>query len=103
MDKVNGFPKDLQAILKGLNHPNRQAILVELKENPRLSFSEIESRTNIESSLLSSHLNNLIENLLVERYYDHFTAQKTYSYYELSTIGKRIITSLEAAFYGINK
>ena len=94
-----GFSEDLQSIIKGLDHPNRQEILNVLRENTRLSFSEIEKKTNINSSLLANHLNNLIENLLVERFYDHYSEKNAYSYYELSIIGKRIITALEAAFY----
>ena len=95
-----GFANDLQFIIKGLDSPNRQEILKELKNHQRLSFSEIEQQTGINSSLLSSHLNILIDNLLVERYYEHVSERKAYSYYELSGVGKRVIAALESALYG---
>ena len=100
-DKQTGFNEDLQSIIKGLDQPNRQEIIKTLRRNQRMSFTEIEKATNIKSSLLSNHLNNLIDNLLVERYYDHHSEKNAYSYYELSTVGKRIISALETAFYDL--
>jgi DNA-binding HxlR family transcriptional regulator len=94
-----GFHEDLQMIIKGLDQSNRQEIIKILRRNTRMSFSEIEKESKINSSLLASHLNNLINNLLVERYYDHYSEKNSYSYYELSNMGKRIIFALEAAFY----
>ena len=97
------FPEDLQAIIKGLDQNNRQIIINILKKYQILSFSDIQSISKINSSLLSNHLNQLIELLLVTRYYDHLKDGRAYSYYELSTIGRRMVDALEAAFYGVTE
>ncbi len=99
-EEAGGFQEDLQSIIKGLDHSNRQEIIKALRKYNRMSFSEIEKETHIKSSLLSNHLNNLVENLIVDRFYDHSSDKNSYSYYELTKIGKRIITALETAFYG---
>ena len=99
-EEVAGFPEDLQSIIKGLDHPNRQEIILALRKNNRMSFSEIEKATHIKSSLLANHPNNLVENLIIDRFYDHSSEKNAYSYYELTVVGKRIISSLETAFYG---
>ncbi|MCW4013409.1 MAG: winged helix-turn-helix domain-containing protein [Candidatus Bathyarchaeota archaeon] len=99
-EEVTGFHEDLQSIIKGLDHPNRQEIIKTLRKNNRMSFSEIEKETHIKSSLLANHLSNLVENLIVDRFYDHISEKNAYSYYELTVVGKRIISALEAVFYG---
>ncbi len=101
MNEGFGFTEDLQSIIRGLDHPNRQEIIKALMKNNRMSFTEIRKETGINSSLLSNHLNNLIENLIVDRFYDHISEKKSYSYYELSSVGLRIVSALEAALYDV--
>jgi DNA-binding transcriptional ArsR family regulator len=94
ISKIQEFPTELVKALEGLNHINRQKILITLLEGKQLSFSDIKHRTDMNDALLSSHLRKLKDSLLVEQYYQHIQNKQDYSYYQLTEYGKNILTKL---------
>lgn len=92
--KIVEFPTELSQAIEGLNHINRQKILVSLFNYEEQSFSEIKKETELNDALLSSHLRKLKDSLLVEQYYKHVENKQDYSYYKLTKYGKTILTNL---------
>ena len=88
------FPYELKIAIDGLNNENRQKILLILENEEKLSFSEIEKKSEIEKALLASHLKKLIRTLLVEHFYEHEVGNDKFSYYKISALGKLLLQNI---------
>jgi predicted transcriptional regulator len=95
----NEFPYELRLAVDGLNNEYRQQILMILKDIDHLSFSEIKSKVNIKPPLLSSHLRKLTECLLIEHFYEHTLYDERFSFYRISSFGKRVVENLLDTMY----
>lgn len=100
---VNQFPYEIQLAIKGLNNKNRQKILTILRKHEKISFSEISRETSIGRSLLASHLNTLIDCLMVDHFFEHEIGVESYSFYKITSFGRRIVEHLLNALYVVKK
>lgn len=90
--------EEIRLAVKSLDSPIRQAILVLLKTNVELSFSDIQEELGLDKVKLNFHLKNLFSSALVDHFYRHEVGNPKYSYYSLSRLGKRVLANLIQAF-----
>ena len=88
------LPYELRIAIDGLNNPNRQKILLILENEDKLSFSEIERKSELDKALLASHLRKLIRTLLIEHFYEHEVGNDRFSYYRISSLGKLLLQNI---------
>lgn len=91
---ANKLPREIAQIIKSLNHPIRQAILMLLNEKNELSFSKIIDRLQLDKVTLNNHLKNLYSAGLIDHYFRHEFGNQEYSYYAMTTLGRRVISNL---------
>lgn len=96
---IEVFPPELSNAIKGLSNENRQKIIINLYNEIKLSFSELQSRTGINASLLSNHLKKLKDSMLIERIFDRIVGEVVYSFYKITKYGKDIVERLFGLFY----
>ena len=98
MDKVeecaNIIPPETRLIIAALDNPIRQAILVLLSQRKELSFSEMQKEFGIEKLTLNFHLKKLFSSALIDHYFKHELGNQKYSFYSITSLGSRILTSL---------
>lgn len=95
---AEGFPEEVKLAIKSLDNPVRQSVLMLLNNNNELSFSEIRRELQVNKLQLNFHLKNLFSSALIDHYYRHELGNSNYSYYSLTSLGKRIIAHLISAF-----
>ncbi len=95
---IDVFPPELSKAIAGLSNENRQKILINLYNEIKLSFSELQNRTGINASLLSNHLKKLKQSLLIEQIYDRVIGEVAYSFYKITKYGKDIMSRLFGLF-----
>jgi len=89
------LPPQTRQLLKALDNPTRQAILVLLNECPDYSFTEIQKTLGLEKRALAFHLKKLFSANLISRRLQAGTHK--YSYYSLTPFGTQILASLTSA------
>lgn len=88
------LPEEIIQIVRSLNHPIRQAILVLLNKEGELSFSRIKERLKLDKITLNNHLKNLYGAGLIDHYFRHEFGNQEYSYYAVTTLGRRVLSNL---------
>jgi predicted transcriptional regulator len=96
-ENTNIFPNETRLIIAALDNPIRQAILTLLTQKKELSFSEIQNELNLEKLTLNFHLKKLFSSALIDHYFKHELGNQKYSFYAITPLGTRIITSLKNA------
>jgi DNA-binding transcriptional ArsR family regulator len=92
-----GMPEETRMILASLDNPVRQAILMLLSQKGELSFSAIQKELGLGKLTLNFHLKNLFAAALIDHYFKHEFGKQQYSYYSITTLGKRVLSNLEKA------
>lgn len=92
-----GIPQEIRLIIAALDNPIRQAILILLSEKKELSFSDMQKEFNIEKLTLNFHLKKLFATALIDHYYKHELGNQKYSFYTITPLGCRILSSLNNA------
>lgn len=95
---VKLIPYELRMAMEGLSNEARQAIVVALKENERLRFSELRRSLSIPKSDLAFHLNRLMQAGLISHRYDKFPSEERYGYYCLSELGENLLQGIQESF-----
>jgi DNA-binding transcriptional ArsR family regulator len=91
---VRELPEELIQIVRSVNHPIRQAILVLLNKETELSFSKIKERLGLDKITLNNHLKNLYGAGVIDHYFRHEFGNQEYSYYAMTTLGRRVLSNL---------
>src|SRR4030043_595592 len=91
------IPQDATRIIASLDDPIRIAILVLLNKNNELSFSDIKKELGLTKLTLNYHLKNLYSTGLTDHYFRHELGNQKYSYYSITDLGKRVLSSLVKA------
>ncbi len=91
------IPQDAIRIIASLDDPIRIAILVLLNKNNELSFSDIKRELGLTKLTLNYHLKNLYSAGLTDHYFRHELGNQKYSYYSITDLGKRVLSSLVEA------
>lgn len=90
----NQVPKLLKNSIKALDNEKRQGIMMYLLEKGPKSFMEISNDLKVKKNTLSHHISILMRFGLLYNFYNKNEFNDKYSYYEVSKLGKRIMTSL---------
>ncbi len=90
------FPLEIRLIVNSIADENRLAILLMLlKKEEELTFSQIADLLEIKSNTLSHHLKNLTQVGLVQNFYKKKESPSTeYSFYKYTDLGKDLISNL---------
>ena len=91
---TNELPLVVRNSIKALNDGKRQSILIYLLKKGSRSFTEICKDLNISKNNLSHHIKILMRYGLVYNFYNRNEYDDKYSFYEISKLGKVIITNL---------
>src|SRR3989304_4370316 len=101
MEKIKEYAKELseetRLIIAALDNPIRQAILMLLYKRAELSFSDMQKELGLAKLTLNFHLKKLFSSALVDHYYKHEFGNQKYSFYVITPLGNRILTSLSKA------
>ena len=100
---INDIPEDFESLLYSLGNENRVKIILLLKKNESLSFSEIVHKSGIQKSLLASHLKKLELSGMIQNFFKKQSEKSGYSFYELTKFGKLIITSVISSYINYYK
>jgi len=87
---LDELPEDFELLLKNL--------VLLLRTNESLSFSELVNKSGIQKSLLSNHLNKLEISGLVQNYLKKDLTSSNYSFYELTRFGRKFINDFIASY-----
>ena len=88
------IPEDITQIIAALDDPIRRAIMVLLTKNTEITFSDIKRELGLPKLTLNYHLKNLYSAGLTDHYFRHELGNQKYSYYAITTLGKRVLLSL---------
>ena len=95
---IDDIPEDFESLLYSLGNKNRVKIILILKKNKNLSFSEIVLKSGIQKSLLASHLKKLELSGMIQNFFKKQNEKSGYSFYELTKFGKLISTSVISSY-----
>jgi len=90
-------PQEAMQIIASLGDPTRIAILVLLSKYGDLSFSDIQKELGLAKLTLNYHLKNLYSAGMTDHYFRHEFGNQKYSYYSVTSLGKRTLSSLVSA------
>lgn len=96
-ERSKEIPQETRLIIAALDNPIRQAILVLLSQKKELSFSDMQKEFSIEKLTLNFHLKKLFATALIDHYYKHKIGNQKYSFYSITPLGCRILSSLNNA------
>jgi len=88
------IPEEFVYLLKAISNEFRFKLALLLLKKVRLSFSEITHLTQIDNSLVKSHLNKLEIGGIIKNYFEKSAATKEYSFYTLTNFGKELVLNL---------
>ncbi len=88
------LPLLVRDLIKAFSDESRQKILIYLKKKGTKSFIEISKELEIPKNNLSHHIKTLMRYGLIYNFYRRNKFADKYSFYEISKLGKKIITSL---------
>jgi len=91
------LPEEFRLVVRSLDNPIRQAILVLLSGNLEWPFSSIQKELELDKVKLNFHLKNLFSSALIDHYYKHEVGNQKYSYYSITPLGRRVLTYLNRA------
>jgi DNA-binding transcriptional ArsR family regulator len=92
------FPSMIVRALEALGDKNRREILIHLKNKGALAYSELQVATSLEKGTLNHHLERLMAGALIRNYRGESPANQYSSFYELSSIGGRLIENILESF-----
>lgn len=96
-ERSKQLPQETRLVIAALDNPIRQAIMVLLSENKELTFTEMQKEFNLEKLTLNFHLKKLFAAALIDHYFKHEVGNQKYSYYAITSLGRRILNSLNNA------
>ncbi len=88
------IPNEIRKAVKAFGNDVRCAIIVDLIRKEELTFTQLKEDFDIDTGLLSNHLNILMDSAIVEHYYKHELGNEEYSYYGLTLFGKDIFRGI---------
>ena len=91
------IPEDVVQTIAALDDIIRQAILVLLTKHDELTFTEIQKELGLGKLVLNYHLKILFSAGLTDHYFKRELGNPKYSYYSITTLGKRVLTKLVEA------
>lgn len=94
---LNEIPQETKLIIAALDNPIRQAILVLLSKRGQLTFSDFQKELDIDKLKLNFHLKKLFSSALIDHYYKHELGNQKYSFYSITSLGRRVLTNLNSA------
>ncbi len=89
--------RDIVRALDAFSNETRLLIVDELYINGELSFTSLLKKLGIEKATLTFHLKKLTAAGILEHFYRHTLGDDKYSYYGLTTFGKRIFLKITDA------
>ncbi len=87
-------PDEVVKIITALNDPVRRAVLILLNKQSEVSFSDIQRELDVNKLTLNYHLKNLYSVGLVDHYFRHELGNQKYSYYTMTSLGKRVLNNI---------
>lgn len=87
-------PDEVVKIITALDDPVRRAILILLNKHNEISFSDIQRELDVSKLILNYHLKNLYSVGLVDHYFRHELGNQKYSYYTMTSLGKRVLNNI---------
>lgn len=97
MKYTQELPQEATLIITSLDDPIRRAILILLRKYDELSFSDMRKELGLTKLTLNYHLKNLYSAGLTDHYFRHEFGNQKYSYYSITSLGKRILSNLVKA------
>ena len=95
MSKKLSFPPVLSRALDALGQENRRKIITLVMSNKDISFSDLSSELNMNSSTLNFHLKELMKASLIDNHYAKTeNPGRKYSYYKMTSFGEDLCKSL---------
>lgn len=94
MKYAQELPQEATLIITSLDDPIRRAILILLRKYDELSFSDMKKELGLTKLTLNYHLKNLYSAGLTDHYFRHEFGNQKYSYYSITSLGKRILSNL---------
>jgi len=91
---INEIPLVVKNSIKALSDEKRQNILIYLLRTGSKSFTDISKDLSLSKNNLSHHIKTLMRYGLVYNFYNRNEFVDKYSFYEISKLGKVIITNL---------
>jgi DNA-binding transcriptional ArsR family regulator len=92
------FPLSLVRAVEALSEKHRREIFMSLNDKPGLAYSELKAITGLDKGTLNHHLEKLIAGALIRNFRGESPANQYTSFYEISSIGKRLLTNLYSTF-----
>ncbi len=90
VDKADSILEDFISILLSLNSRLDWYILRDLSEREK-KFSELAKDLDVDDKKLADHLEKLVKHGIITHYYKYKFLNPDYSFYALSSIGRKII------------
>jgi len=103
---LNRIPKNLIAILKGLNNQFRIQLLEKILEDNNISLSKIQKFTQKPNGYILNHIHTLELAGIIQNYVKKSTTSREYSFYSVTPLGGIIfscIKKVNSEIYGISK
>lgn len=88
------IPEEITQIIASLNDSKRIAILILLGKYDELCFSDIKKELGLSTLTLNYHLKDLYSAGLTDHYFRHEFGNQKYSYYSITSLGKRVVSNL---------
>jgi len=92
------FPKAIVAAIDALADKHRRQILIHLKENGPLAYSELVTQTSLEKGTLNHHLEKLMAGALIRNFKGASPVNQYSSFYELSSIAIKLVDNVFNSF-----
>lgn len=90
----NTYPDDFKFLLKGIGNKFRFILSFYLLNRENASLSEIARYTNKKNSLVLNHISKLELGGIIQNFIEKREGTNEYSYYELTKLGKNVISNL---------
>ncbi len=98
MEEKPDFPEPIVRIIKTLADKQRRQILIELRRDGELSWSQLLEGTNVVKGTLNSHLNELEAAGMIRNFSKENPTSGEHSYYEITPLATRIVDALFGVF-----
>jgi DNA-binding transcriptional ArsR family regulator len=92
------FPTMIVRAIEALSDKNRRMILINLNDRGAIAYSELQAATSLEKGTLNHHLEKLMAGALIRNFRGDSPANHYSSFYELSTIGRKMVDTIFASF-----
>ncbi len=96
------IPFEVKATLRGLDDDNRLGLVVALLDHGKMTFNEMKTKFQMNSSSLSNHLSILQEGNLIQNFYEK-NDHRVSSYYDVTDITESMLHAiLDVSFNNSN-